>query len=208
MPAIYHSIPNLPPEISLNLWEFLEEISFFEEKTSEPLKSSLNFRRMIAQKRKESLACRFLLESSLESIQPLLQLPSGKPYFETGPYFSLSHTKRFAASAISVPFEIGIDIEENSRAVSKIAARFLSERELQFLNSEEMHRLGWCMKEAMYKAFGQSGLDFRTEVQIIEDDEFYAGRIKNKEKEIPFSLFWSIEEQFTICVAVPNLPGF
>lgn len=206
MPAIYPSISNLPSEISIACWDFQsEDLSFFVSETHDLLCNAILDKGQIAQKQKESLAGRFLLQQKLlQENHPISTIQiheDGKPYLPQGPHFSISHTQKFAAVAVSKSLEVGIDLEENHRKVAKIAPRFLSKSELEFFASEKDQLLAWCMKEAIYKAHGKKGIDFRFDMQIENRANSYVGIIRKKEEKKEFALYWSIEEHFTICLA-------
>lgn len=86
----------------------------------------------------------------------------GKPYLAKGPYFSLSHSGRYAACAVSDQ-EIGLDIQQCKRtAWEKTARRFYTSGEQACLecleNEQEKERLFyrlWTRKEAYGKLTGE-----------------------------------------------------
>lgn len=64
---------------------------------------------------------------------------------------------------------LGIDAERKDRKqVLNIRERFLSERELNMIDAEDvlLNIQAWTIKEAAYKAFFKEGLDFREEISI------------------------------------------
>ena len=79
----------------------------------------------------------------------------GKPYWENGPYFSISHCKQGIAVAIDDQ-PIGIDIEGTRHADADLIARTMNEPErlrIKELGIREFTRL-WTRKEAVVKAQG------------------------------------------------------
>ena len=85
--------------------------------------------------------------------------PLGKPYFEDGPYFSITHTENHVFCAISEK-PIGIDAEELDRKVNlRLAEKILSPAEQQRFAQAEDKRLAllklWVLKEADGKRTGQ-----------------------------------------------------
>lgn len=79
----------------------------------------------------------------------------GKPYWENGPYFSISHCKQGIAVAIDDQ-PIGIDIEGIRHADADLIARTMNEEErlrIKELGIREFTRL-WTRKEAVVKAQG------------------------------------------------------
>lgn len=86
---------------------------------------------------------------------------NGKPYFEDGPYFSLSHSYPYICIAIDDEASIGIDIEKKSRfEESKVGERFDREEKKQFGEDS----LIWCLKEAVYKAYGEGYLNLKERI--------------------------------------------
>lgn len=206
MPAIYPSITNLPTEISIACWNFQsDDLSHFISATHELWVHDVLEKGQIAQKQKESLAGRYLLQQELvRRNYPISHIhlhEEGKPYLAGGPQFSISHTQKLAAVALSEKLEVGIDLEENGRKVAKIAQRYLSEAELACFSSEKDQLLAWCMKEAIYKANGRKGIDFRMDMQLINQSDSYLGLIQKNGEKRAFALYWSIEKEYTICVA-------
>ncbi len=78
----------------------------------------------------------------------------GKPFFEHGPFFSISHSRRYSVVAVSEN-EIGIDIEMHGNPSERLMDRCFTEDEQQFakLNTENFLRI-WTAKEAVLKFLG------------------------------------------------------
>lgn len=94
----------------------------------------------------------------------------GKPYLVSLPYhISLSHSFDYAAVMISRKNAVGIDIEQVKEKVERIAARFLSADELQFIDQQQKidHLYAcWCAKEAIYKCYGQKEVSFMDDIAL------------------------------------------
>jgi len=76
----------------------------------------------------------------------------GKPYWENGPFFSISHCKQGIAVAID-DRPIGIDIEGIRHADEDLIARTMSEEERAGMDERKFTHL-WTQKEAVVKAQG------------------------------------------------------
>ena len=76
----------------------------------------------------------------------------GKPYWEDGPYFSISHCKQGIAVAINDE-PVGIDIETIRHADAELIARTMNEEERVGMDDRKFTRL-WTQKEAVVKAQG------------------------------------------------------
>ena len=64
---------------------------------------------------------------------------------------------------------VGVDIEQIRPQLRRIYQRFCNDYELNWLGenpSLDALLLVWCAKEALYKAIGQKGTDFRIHLQI------------------------------------------
>ena len=113
-------------------------------------------------RRLESLAVGALLTLGLLRVGEDVERPVrfneyGKPYFEGGPCFSLSHSRLYAACAIHNR-TVGVDVEDVKPAPRRAALRICTQSELKQLFKAEDPGLYftclWALKEAYYKAAG------------------------------------------------------
>lgn len=78
----------------------------------------------------------------------------GKPYFEHGPFFSISHSGRYAVLAVS-DNEIGIDVEDRENPNFAVAKRCFTKEEQDFAKQSTRDFLRiWTAKEAVLKLLG------------------------------------------------------
>lgn len=89
----------------------------------------------------------------------------GKPYFEGGPFFSISHCKAGIAVAID-DMPIGIDIESIRHADDELIRRTMNEEEQARIHSDRDFTRLWTQKEAVVKAQG-TGIQSFEQVQTI-----------------------------------------
>ena len=94
--------------------------------------------RILTPKRTESCACRLMTYLVLDALHrrefssplpPILITDLGKPYFENGPAFSVSHDKMMIAIAMTADYkEIGVDLQSQPNPVtaSRVRRRFLT----------------------------------------------------------------------------------
>lgn len=121
------------------------------------------------------LASRVVLQELLktESKQPLqlLKQPNGRPYIEgLDCRISLSHSGIYAAVIKSTTGSVGVDIEETTERIKKIARKFINDYEWQYLEGEndlETMYLLWAGKEAIFKWYGDGGVDFKHHMKIL-----------------------------------------
>lgn len=139
------------------LWKITEQPSDFNLST-EGLESDKSTRN------KQWLASRAALESLNIEVSNLQKDEFGKPYLKgKGKHVSLSHCSKYAAG-ITGTSPVGIDIEEITPRIERIAKRFVNESEWQFISSKtriETLYLLWSAKEALYKLYGKKAVDFK-----------------------------------------------
>ncbi len=93
----------------------------------------------------------------------------GKPYLVNLPYhISLSHSFDYAAVMISKA-PVGIDIEQVTDKIERIARKFMRQEELDFITGEDKINqlyVCWCAKEAIYKCYGQKEVSFANNILL------------------------------------------
>lgn len=104
---------------------------------------------------------------------PILTTALGKPYFENGPHFSITHTKTHVFCALSEK-PVGIDAEALDRRIDlRLAEKILSPAEQQRFAQAEDKRLAllklWVLKEAEGKRTGQ-GFQYPNHTDFFPDD--------------------------------------
>jgi phosphopantetheinyl transferase len=166
---------------------YMEEQLFPEE--MEQLNNLTNESRKI-----EFLGVRRIRNKSTIST-PIFYSNSRKPFLkkELNTYISISHSKHYCALGVSSK-ELGIDIEEISPRIKRIASRFVSDEEKQFISEQKILDLTkiWTMKEAMFKLNNRTGIEFITEL-IIEgkSGDIYSGKMltENGWKQVKIECF-------------------
>ncbi|MDG2372209.1 MAG: 4'-phosphopantetheinyl transferase superfamily protein [Flavobacteriaceae bacterium] len=99
----------------------------------------------------------------------------GCPNLKFNKYISISHSKYFSAIVLS-EFQIGVDIEFCREKIIRIAPRFLHNKEHFALGKIEELTYVWTAKEAIYKAFRTSGINFSKQIYI--DKPFDEGKVR------------------------------
>ena len=154
-----------------------------EDSQWQPLLSQSRKRRMLAVKQPEdqqrSLAVELLLCFALKNEYPAIKLPAayhydnkGKPISDMdGIYFSLSHSGRYAACAIS-PYPIGIDIQWKKETSQKVIEKALTGNQIEMIRSMPQKKQAdayydfWCLKEALYKVTNEGSVRQPTEFEF------------------------------------------
>lgn len=82
-------------------------------------------------------------------------------------YISISHSRTCAALAVCADAPVGIDVEDWREQLTRVAPRVLSAAELAVYGaSPELLLRAWTLKEALYKAAGIPGADFRRDIHL------------------------------------------
>lgn len=95
--------------------------------------------------------------------------PDGAPLVEGDTVnISITHSARLVAVAVDPLHRIGIDIEDVRAAqLRRVAARVLSPAELDTYGADDtLLTRAWTLKEALYKAAGVPGADWRTDLRL------------------------------------------
>ena len=194
-----------PPACTLAIWQIAES----EEELTAPLPhgeellAEARQRFKAAGRRLEWLAVRRLMHQ-LGIASPIAYLPSGKPYLKDDErHISISHTRGYAAVAISGTNPIGLDIEQRTDKVCRVQHKFLSPEEKSLLPSEKKNvealLIIWTAKEAMFKLVDREGIDFADHFHLAPFTVAPAGECTARETFTPerrtFSLrYWVLPE--------------
>ena len=100
-----------------------------------------------------SLSSSYLINSL--SKEPLLFNDMGKPFFEKGPYFNVSHSGKYIIMVVSEK-EVGVDIEENVEKNMSALIRIFNEAEAKMIKEHADFYYMWCAKESLIKCIGSS----------------------------------------------------
>ena len=133
-------------------------------------------------RKQEFIQTRKLRNETIGKIE-ILYNEDGKPLLTNSNYFiSISHSQHFIG-IFKAPFNIGLDIEEINDRVLKIKQRFLNnEEQTLFGTNIENLTIAWTLKEAMFKLNNRTGIDFRTELLIVEKTDFgFLGKMLDKD---------------------------
>ncbi|MDZ7880547.1 MAG: 4'-phosphopantetheinyl transferase superfamily protein [Saprospiraceae bacterium] len=153
----------------LAVWHITENEMFFKDKLSLTDADRVELSERKGRRRLEWLAGKYLVQLMIDFKYKIIKDEFGKPHLEgSDGHISISHSAHWAVAIIS-PRAVGIDIQEVTPRLDRIAWRVMNENKLNQL--DELHRLDhlhsyWCAKEAMYKAYGWRGLDFRKNMVI------------------------------------------
>lgn len=114
-----------------------------------------------------------------DAFKKILYNEHGKPFFEHGKKFSISHSGRFSVIAVSED-EIGIDIEARERINPAVAKRCFTEEEQDFAKTSTQNFLRiWTAKEAVLKLLGAGFSYSPSNFSVLPLDEEHCIKEKN-----------------------------
>ena len=164
----------------LGIWKIEESEEFF--KGNVPLHREVTH----PMKRLQHLAGRFLLRYLFPDFPyELIRIAdTRKPFLPNEAYhFSISHCGDYAAAIVSSQHRVGIDIEKPVEKILKIQHKFRGENEIFHIQQSLLQQdplsvqgidpeilgstLIWSMKEAVFKWYGDGGVDFKDHIQLL-----------------------------------------
>ncbi|HEX8376186.1 MAG TPA: 4'-phosphopantetheinyl transferase superfamily protein [Pedobacter sp.] len=130
----------------------------------------------------------------------------GKPYLPNSPYhISFSHSYDYAAVIISKTKPVGIDIEIIKDKIERVANKFLTDKEIAFINPE--HKVNhlyicWCAKEAIYKLQGKTNVSFKEHIRLkpffYNEKGRFEATLETEQDSKSFEVFYESFENYMI----------
>lgn len=154
---------------SIFIWEITESDKELSSGLAELTRLKILKNNKLRKRRIEKYVQAYLLLQA--KIDPLLVSYSstGKPIIESAnKNVSFSHSGKFAALMVSNT-ACGIDIEKENPKIEKISPKFLNEAEIKLLSVPGSLTWIWCIKEAVFKYFGERVL-FKYDIIIDRID--------------------------------------
>ena len=175
MPLYYEHINNFA---KIAIWHIAEAKNFFLQKVTEQREIRHPHKQL------QHLAGRYLLQYLYPDFPyHLIEIAdTKKPFLSNEEYhFSISHCDDYAAVIVSKDHRVGIDIERVTPKVERIKHKFLKAEEMRLVNGEmQLSTLLWCCKEAVFKLYGNGGVDFKEHIHLLSND------LKNKSLKCNF----------------------
>lgn len=179
------------------IWEVAEDHDFFSEGLLLSFEERTFVKTLNKKRQIEWMASRYLMQKIMDiDIEAKLRKDKfGKPFLlQEDVHISISHSHKYSALASS-PRIIGIDIQLQLNKITRIAHKFISEKEQSYFienkETEYMHAI-WGAKESMYKAYGRKRVEFIDDMELdkfVFDENGYTftGRLI-KEKTFHYDL--------------------
>lgn len=181
-----------------SIWKIEEPESFFTSRISK-ISAKKNPIHAL-----EFLASRFLLTELITNFQEEdLQFDQkGKPFLNNSKqHLSISHSFPYVAISLSSQ-NTGIDIQVYREKIITIQSKFLTAEEQKLVqNNVQNLTLAWTAKEAVFKWFGEGGLDFKQhmpirKVRFAQNELFVDIEFHKNSPVLPLHLLGGIEKDF------------
>lgn len=197
MPIIYHKDINQHTE--LGIWKITEQeedlykILQLSEDEKAFYKTLNHGTRSI-----HWLSSRVLLRTMLNTDEyiDLKQDKNNKPYLVNFPFnVSISHSYEMAAVLLSKEKKVGVDLEKFSDKIVRVASRFLSQNELDFLDKQNYINhlyVCWSAKESLFKLYGNGGLSFSNHIHLFPFDYSTFGTLKARVRKNDYEQFFEV----------------
>lgn len=172
------------------IWKIEETVEDLLLYFAHPESYELAMEHLVAEGRRlEWLSVRALLLELCGEEKQIAYHSNGMPYLLDGSAnISISHTRGYVAVVISTQRIVGIDIEQYGEKILRLGGKFMSENELEHIDTEnEIYHLllHWSAKESIFKVLGEEAVDFKEHLCIEPFTVEQRGVIKLQEFKTP-----------------------
>ena len=187
MPLFKHV--EIKPNTFLVIWEITESEIYLNKGLNNFNQYSSKLNKLKGQsQRRQFLSILQLLQLKNLSFEDLKYNKSGKPELDNN-FISITHSFDYSGIILS-DRKVGIDIEKLRPSIVKISKKFINQHEINLIGELSIENLTkvWTIKEAIFKAFGFSGIDFKKNI-IIEsiNTGFQKANVKiNKNNKVEY----------------------
>lgn len=201
-----------PKGFEIVIWKIDEpELFFLEQVYWDP--QQMNWLDSIHPlRRRDYLASRYLIYQFTGLLEShLYKDEAGKLYLkDRQEHISISHSGSYSGLALCNK-NIGFDLQGYSPKIIRVAQRFLSQLEKENMGpnaSIEELTQAWTVKEAVYKAYGQKGIQFNRQIKI--DIEKQAGqqskmlqaKLIDQSIELKYEIYSKLQEEYCYSLAI------
>ncbi len=169
MPLDFHKSTET---FQLGIWkleESLDELHHMLQLSEDDLRTLKNFKSEY--RKREWLTVRVLVKTLLKSAEfNIAYHKNGKPLLVNSHFsISISHTKNFVAVLLTEHEAAGIDLETIQPRIEKIAKRFITPEEEQFITADKKinyQHVIWGTKETLFKIYAKGELNFLDNLHV------------------------------------------
>ena len=184
---------------TLIIWEMTEDYTFFEPSVTFS-KSMADIYGKISHpnRKKEWLTSKYIIQSITDCDKGLEYVGGKLMVVGSDIEVSITHNSRYCCVLLSKT-RCGIDIEKIDRDFDRVASRYLSDDELEFINNQKLKCVAWCAKEAIYKMVSKTSINFKTDFIIESISENEVGMRYNK---VLYKLGYFQHDDCIICYTI------
>ncbi|HOT64365.1 MAG: 4'-phosphopantetheinyl transferase superfamily protein [Bacteroidota bacterium] len=198
---------NLSNDCLLGVWEMTESVeellSLFPETLRDKAQKHVKGIKSV-KRATEWLSVRLMLYLLLNEEKIVHHHRDGRPYLTDRSFnVSISHTRNHAAILIHPSKNVGIDIEEISDRVYRVASKFVSQDEYIDPHHEKIHLLlHWSAKETMFKLLEESEIDFKQHLHLSKFIPEAKGTFQATESKTPlqrrFEIAYEVHPEYVL----------
>lgn len=168
-------------------------------------KAKLNSFKNISRKI-EWLSVRALVKTMLGKETRILYNAENKPFIRGNTHnISISHSNQLTAVLIAKDQRVGLDLEYMSGKISKVADKFLNNKEriTEDPKQKKYHQyLHWCAKEALYKICDKQDINFREGLTISpftpQEEGHMTGHVMNGNGSESFEMEYLYHDNYAL----------
>lgn len=156
------------PDYTIAIWQVTEDLELLSQKLTIDQRTAITLKTCKDHRRRELIGTRHLLNYMLADTVTITKSDHGRPMIEEFPdlHLSLSHSGDSTAIMLSKRHErIGIDIQIHRENITKLALKFMTPTEVASTSMAQQHYY-WGIKESVFKAWSQGGVDFKKMIKI------------------------------------------
>ena len=195
------------PDCHLGVWEITEDFDTLYGMVNLVAveKAKLDSFRNISRKI-EWLSVRALVKTMLGKDTRILYNAENKPFVRGNTHnISITHSNNLTAVIIGKDKRVGIDLEFMSGKISKVANKFINDRE-NIISDPELSKfhlyLHWCAKETLYKICDKQDINFKDGITIapFQPDEHghMKGQVINGNGEEDFEMEYLQHDNYAL----------
>ena len=154
----------------------------------------------------EWLSVRALVKTMLGKDTRILYNAENTPFVRGNTHnISITHSNNLTAVIIGKDKRVGIDLEFMSGKISKVANKFINDRE-NIISDPELSKfhlyLHWCAKETLYKICDKQDINFRDGITIApfnpDEHGYMKGQVINGNGEESFEMEYLQHDNYAL----------
>jgi len=206
---LYKTI-NFSPTTRILVWKITESLEDLLSQVVLKEKTQLRLNGMKSELHQRGfLSVRMLLQEAGFNDFDLHYDEFGKPYLSCHHHISITHSHNFSAIIISEE-TVGIDIELQREKITRIANKFVNDKEISRLKSFDTNdyirklTVKWGVKESIFKIRNEIGISFKDHIQVNTfelKDKITTALLDFENTKQEFNVYFEEFEKFTLVYA-------